>query len=320
VQSSFQRQVKEIAKAVLPTGVRGDIKDYLKKRERERSAVSVRNIFKKERGQSSGSARDMFELTALPSQSQLAVAFAEAAGTEPSLRYISEAHRSGIMFNVNGRSAPYDDESVGLAEGRVLWHLVRQLRPALVIETGFGRGGSAAFFLSALEPWGGKLISIDGWFRPWAGDVGEVYIKQLGLSAAQHTIIEQSSEIALATIVSQAASPKLRLSFIDGSHHFDGTLIDFVYLDRITEVGGIIGIDDAHSPVVRTVASFVANNLPYRLHYPTLGLVLCQKLAPTVREWSHFRPFQSSSRTDWDVHNDWPDSAMVPNATFGEAV
>jgi AraC-like DNA-binding protein len=92
------------------------------------------------------------------------------------------------------------------------------------------------------------------------------------------------------------------------------------FIDRITEVGGIIGIDDARSPVVRTVASFVAHNLPYRLHYPTRRLVLCQKLAPTLREWSHFRPFRSSSRADWDVDDDWPDSAAVPNATFGEAV
>ena len=87
-----------------------------------------------------------------------------------------------------------------------------------------------------------------------------------------------------------------------------------MYLDRLTEVGGLIAIDDAHAPAVRTVASFIANNLPYHLHYATPRLVLCYKNAQLEREWCHFRPFQSSRNPDWNIHVGRPDPESVPGA------
>lgn len=250
------------------------------------------------------------DLTELPAE------FDAATQAEPATRYLAKVYRTGVMFEMNGDQVLLNDSSTGLTEGRILWHLARSSRPKTVIETGFGRGGSAAFFLSALAPWNGTLISIDPAFRHWAGDTGIRYIHQLGL-AKNHTLIEEPSELALAKIVSRSSAEYLSLSYIDGSHHFDGTLVDFMYLDRLTEIGGIIAIDDAHAPAVRTMASFVANNLPYSLHYPTQRLLLCKKIAHDKRDWSHFRPFTSSPKADWDVHDDQPEERDVPGATFG---
>ena len=131
-------------------------------------------------------------------------------------------------------------------------------------------------------------------------------------------MVERRSEFVLAEMLEQQPETKLKLSYIDGSHHFDGTLFDFMYLDRMTEIGGLIAIDDAHSPAVRTVASFVAHNLSYRLHYPFPRLVICEKLADDTRDWCHFKPFVSSRRQDWDVHEDRPDQDTVPGAVFSE--
>ena len=225
-------------------------------------------------------------------------------------------YKSGVMYALDGNETKLNDTSLGITEGRILWNLARQSKPGTIIETGFGRGGSAAFFLSALAPWGGKLISIDPAFRHWAGDVGINYLRHLGI-ADNHTLIERPSELALAQIVSDGTVNDLKLSYIDGSHHFDGTLIDFVYLDRLTAVDGIIAIDDAHSPAVRTVTSFVAHNFPYQIFYPTERLVLLKKTAMDSCDWSHFKPFVSSPRSDWDVHPDRPDALTVPAAKFG---
>jgi hypothetical protein len=212
-----------------------------------------------------------------------------------------------------------NDSNISLIEGRILWELARKLAAGTIIETGFGRGSSAAFLLSALLPWNGRLISIDPYFRSWAGGVGIEYLKHLGLSRF-HTLIERPSELALASMLSDGSAPKLRLSFIDGSHHFDAALMDFMYLDRMTETGGIIAMDDAPSPSVRTVLSFVATNLPYKIHFPVQRLALCTKAASSGRNWDHFRPFQSSPRSDWNVHREWPDNTIseaIPGATFG---
>jgi predicted O-methyltransferase YrrM len=250
------------------------------------------------------------------SESEIASAFDAAAQTEPGERHLAEVYRTGVMYSVNNEPVMLNDTSLGLTEGRILWYLSRQFRPPVIIETGFGRGGSAAFFLTALSAWKGRLISIDPAFRSWAQDTGATYIDNLGFSG-NHTLIEEPSELALANIISQKLVENLKLSYIDGSHHFDGTLIDFIYLDRLTEIGGIIAIDDAHAPAVRTLASYIAHNLPYQLHYATSRLVLCKKLAHLDREWCHFKPFQSSPKTDWDVHDARPDATAVPGATFG---
>jgi predicted O-methyltransferase YrrM len=249
------------------------------------------------------------------SVSEIVAKFDEAARHEESVHRLAEVYRTGIMFSADNESVRLNDTSLGLTEGRILWYLARALRPDTIIETGFGRGGSAAFLLAAMKPWEGRLISIDPAFRNWAGETGRNYLAELGL-ADQHVLIEEPSELTLADIV-RRDDVSLKLSYVDGSHLFDGTLIDFIYLDRLTQVGGVIAIDDAHAPAVRTVASFVAHNLPYKLYYATQRLVLCTKLGTNEREWCHFKPFVSSLNIDWDVHVDRPTDAAVPNATFG---
>jgi predicted O-methyltransferase YrrM len=258
----------------------------------------------------------MIDLAMLPGRDELASKFSAAAESEEIVRLVLDTYRTGIMLDDGQRKETLNESCIGQVEGMILWNLARQLRPELIIETGFGRGTSAAFFLSAMAPWNGKLISIDPAFRHWAGDIGSSYIKRLG-GSGRHEIVERPSEVVLAMMLEQAPSRSLKLSYVDGSHHFDGALMDFVYLDRMTEVGGVIGIDDAHAPAMRTLASFIANNLPYRLHYATQRLVLCQKSATTDREWCHFRPFRSSPNADWQVHEERPDDATVPHATYG---
>ena len=254
----------------------------------------------------------------LPSTEELTAEILVASQHEAPTKELLEVYRTGTMYFANGERVLLDQTSLGLTEGRILWHLARSLRPNLIIETGFGRGGSAAFLLAAVDPWGGRVISIDPAFRLWAQDAGPRYLERLGV-ASRHKLIEKPSEFALAELASNPALERLKASYIDGSHHFDGTLIDFMYLDRLTEVGGIIAIDDAHAPAVRTVASFVAHNLPYNLHYATQRLVLCTKTAELEREWCHFKPFQSSRNPDWNVHFGRPDPESVPGATFGDA-
>ena len=254
----------------------------------------------------------------LPSTEELTAEILAASQEELPTKQLLDVYRTGIMYSMNGERALLDETSSGLTEGRILWHLARSSRPDLIVETGFGRGGSAAFLLAAVAPWNGRVISIDPAFRHWASDTGLHYLEALGV-AGRHKLVEKPSEFALAELASNSATERLKVSYIDGSHHFDGTLIDFMYLDRLTEVGGVIAIDDAHAPAVRTVASFVANNLPYQLHYATPRLVLCTKSAEIEREWCHFKPFQSSENSDWNIHVGRPELKTVPGATFGDA-
>jgi predicted O-methyltransferase YrrM len=260
--------------------------------------------------------RDVYDIRKLPSSSEVAAAFLDAAHWEDSTAHLSNVYRTGVIFDVDGHREEINESCTQQSEGQILWYITRQLRPTLIIETGFGRGASAAFFLSALSPWHGKLISIDPYFRGWAGETGRTFVRQLGLEQ-NHVLLEVPSEIALPMHVAKKPAEKIKFAYIDGCHHFDSALIDFIYFDRMLEIGGVIGFDDAPAPAVWTVTSFIANNFPYRLHYATRRLVLCQKVAENNREWTHFRPFTASSKSDWALHQELPDQDVVPNATFG---
>lgn len=252
-------------------------------------------------------------MTGLKSDASFEVAVAQELHTQR----LSDSYRSGVMFvREDGQEARLNNTSLDIVQGKILWTLARRLRPARIVETGFGRGGSAAFLLAASVPWGATVTSIDPAYRHWAGDDGKRYLAALDLDD-RHMLVEEPSEFVLADMA-RANETSLQFSYVDGSHHFDGTLIDFMFLDKMTDIGGVIAIDDAHAPAVRTLASYIAHNLPYELHYPVPRLLLCQKLAPLNRQWDHFKPFVCSPSADWNVHTDRPDQVTVPNATFDD--
>jgi predicted O-methyltransferase YrrM len=260
-----------------------------------------------------------FDISCFPSQEELAARFNSAATTNETLQQINEVYRTKVMFSAPERIVTLSMSSIYPEEGRALWYLTDKLKPSTVIEVGFGFGTSAAFFLAGVAPYDGRLISIDSLLSTWTEGEGQTYIEKLKLSP-YHTLIEERSDIVLPTFITlKKLSAPLKLSFIDGSHFFEDKLLDFVFLDRMTEIGGVIAFDDAHAPSVRTLASFIAYNYPYRLHYVTSRLLLCQKMDTLEkREWCHFRPFQSSTKADWDIHTDRPDTAAVPGATFSK--
>ncbi len=96
---------------------------------------------------------------------KIAAAFYEAARQEVGTGRLAEARRKGVMFSNEHGAEHLNDTSRGLTKGLSLWYLARQLRPEVVIETGFGRGGSAAFLLAGVQPWGERVHSIDPAFR-----------------------------------------------------------------------------------------------------------------------------------------------------------
>lgn len=254
----------------------------------------------------------------LPSHEELAAVFDAAAATNEAVKKIREVYRTNVMFDIAGCAANLNATCTQALEGRMLWHLANELRPSTVIEVGFGCGSSAAFLLAALAPHNGRLISIDADVS-WAEGTGHYYLGQLKL-APYHTLIEERSDIALPDFIAHKRVPApLKFSFIDGAHLFDVALMDFIFLDRMTAIGGIIALDDAEWPALRTVASYIAHNFPYRLHYATPRLLLCQKLdVIEKRAWTHFKPFQCSPREGCDVHTTRADAAAVPGVTFSE--
>ena len=56
--------------------------------------------------------------------------------------------------------------------------------------------------------------------------------------------------------ISEAQGERIDFAFIDGAHTFDHALVDFFYIDRMLNVGGIVAFDDLGFPCIEKVCRF----------------------------------------------------------------
>lgn len=88
----------------------------------------------------------------------------------------------------------------------------------------------------------------------WEG-VGINNLIQEGIK--NYTFIEGFSEIELPKLLSE--NRRFDFALIDGYHTFDHTLLDFFYLERMVNPGGIIAIDDSSWLSIRKAISYILN-------------------------------------------------------------
>lgn len=169
----------------------------------------------------------------------------------------------------------YETRSIELPDGRrlpttsgisreyaaALYRLIRQERPQQVIETGMGHGFSTLTILCALEEWGGRLISIDP-YQDWeSGMQAALHAVERAGYAGRHRFIRQKSSEALPALL--AGGIRIQMGYIDGSHLFEDAFIDFYYLDRMLEPGGILGFNNCGWPDVYRVIRYLQKHRVY---------------------------------------------------------
>lgn len=163
----------------------------------------------------------------------------------------------------DGSVVPLDSE-ISMAEGIALQGFIHARRPRVTLEVGCAFGVSTLFICEALADVGGqKHIVIDphqehGW-------------KGLGLYNAERagfrSLVEfhgESSHRVLPAL--EAAGEHVGIALIDGWHTFDYAMVDFFFVDRLLDVGGIVVLDDtAAYPAVRKLARYVAMHRRYEV-------------------------------------------------------
>lgn len=149
-------------------------------------------------------------------------------------------------------------------EGEFLHKLVSDLNPTVSLEIGLAYGVSAMFICDALEKRAATrhiCIDLAQLGEPWHGN-GLNNLRKAG----HEEIIEfynEESQVALPRLESEGK--KVDFAFIDGAHTFDHALVDFFYVDRMLNVGGVVAFDDAEFPSVRKVLRFIVKNRNYRV-------------------------------------------------------
>jgi predicted O-methyltransferase YrrM len=143
-----------------------------------------------------------------------------------------------------------------------LYQVVLDTRPQAAVEVGMASGISSLAILSAMNQLngGGTLTSLDPFQADHFGNTGMSNIARAGFKG-QHTLVSKLDFIALPELL--AAGRRFQFGYIDGSHTFDYTLLDFFYLDKMLDVGGVVGFNDCGFRAVDRVLRYVVSHRKY---------------------------------------------------------
>jgi predicted O-methyltransferase YrrM len=146
-------------------------------------------------------------------------------------------------------------------EGELLKRLVREQKPRVSLEVGLAFGTSALYLCDALAEVGAVRHHIidPNQSTEWKG-IGIENLRRAGHGGLVE-LREKPSLEALPELLAEGV--RLDFVFHDGWHVFDQTLCDFMFIDKMLEVGGILAFDDTTWPSMRKVLRYIVTNRAY---------------------------------------------------------
>jgi predicted O-methyltransferase YrrM len=172
------------------------------------------------------------------------------------------------------------ESNLDIEEGEFLVKIIDKYKPKKTLEIGCAQGISSLYICSALENIPSSFHTIIDPFQnsQWKG-IGIANLKKSGVTSFE--LIEEISETALPALL--ASGKKFDFGLIDGWHTFDHTLIDFFYLNRIIDVGGVIIIDDVMMPGINRAVRYILNYDAYELiDNVEIGVTSQRKIVDTL--------------------------------------
>lgn len=178
-------------------------------------------------------------------------------------KIIDQIYKSGVVEDDQGNQYPHNRSSILQDTGMVLYNLIRDYQPKRSLEIGFAYGLSTLFICQALAENGqGMHTAIDPNEEKAYKSIGLLNIKRADLDRFLRFFPEPSYKV-LPELANRRK--KFDFAFVDGSHHFDYVINDFLYIDKMLPINGLIVFDDLWLLSVRTAVSFILKNRAYEL-------------------------------------------------------
>ena len=168
--------------------------------------------------------------------------------------------KSGCVNSPDGKVIKLHS-NISKEEGVFLMKIIDELKPKVTLEVGLAYGISALFICQALEKYRNvrHIIMDPSQNKIWGG-IGLYNLREAGYQEIID-FHEQPSQLFLPQLENNGV--KIDFAFIDGWHTFDHTLVDFFYIDKLLNVGGVVVFDDSTWPSVSKVIRYVLKNRSY---------------------------------------------------------
>lgn len=241
--------------------------------------------------------------------------------------YLEQVYRNGYIVAPDGTPRPIDSH-VSIDDGLFLQSVIRDIKPATSLEIGLAFCISTMFICEALREVGtARHIAIDPGpqFHEGTQVLDRCGLGLLNLERCGYRDLvefhEGPSELVLPELL--RLGERIDFAFVDGWHTFDHCLLDFFYVNRLLNPGGVVVFHDSRWPSVRRVIRYVANFPAYRMYARAIpprapfesrrrgvgraigfGLhlgrrllprkpttIALQKMAPDERSWTWYRRF-----------------------------
>jgi predicted O-methyltransferase YrrM len=175
---------------------------------------------------------------------------------------LAEIMNSGSTILPNGEIVPVHSGSDSQS-GTFLQEMIDHVHPSHSLEVGLAFGVSTLFILDAIRKYNGRLIGMDPAQNDstWRGG-GLHNIKRAGYDGS-YEFHEDVSERVLPKLLQRGE--RLDFAYIDGWATFDHVLVDFFYIDRMLQVGGVIVLNDVGFPSIKRVCDFILTNRGYEV-------------------------------------------------------
>jgi predicted O-methyltransferase YrrM len=199
----------------------------------------------------------------------------EIASVQASTMTILERILADKVFEDNqGNMLPLLGE-IPTEEGERISACIRRHSFSRTLEIGCACGISSLYICDAIcQQSNPHHIIIDPFQASDFRNVGIRHLKDAGFSCWE--LIEQVSELALPGLLQSGVT--VQFALIDGYHTFDQVLVDFFYIDRLLEDGGIVVFDDVQMPAIDKVVRYVSRYPNYRLYEKANRLPLPKSL------------------------------------------
>lgn len=184
--------------------------------------------------------------------------------------YLEQVNRTGIVLDPDGSARPINSH-VSAEEGSFLQQIIRDTRPAISLEIGIAFGVSTMFICETLREIGSQQhIAIDPGpvYRPGTDALDRCGLGLLNLERCGYRDMvdfhEAPSELVLPELLKRGQ--RIDFAFVDGWHTFDHCLLDFFYVNRLLNPGGVVVFHDTRLPGIRRVVRYAANYPAYRVY------------------------------------------------------
>ena len=176
---------------------------------------------------------------------------------------LAEMLRTGRVTDTAGADRPLVGP-MSAAGGELIREVFERVIPDISVETGFAYGVATLFACAALEhnqkP--ARHIVIDPLQSVQFDRIGLLNIERAGYGRFVE-LREASSEVALPELYN--ADTRIQAAIIDGFHTFDHALVDFFYINKMLDVGGVVIFDDVNLPSLARLIAHIRTYPCYRV-------------------------------------------------------